>query len=634
MFSEVEAAATHIVSLIRSRSQDRDEPISASAIDTFGESLRQQLRARCQSCWYVDEADRGSASRAIAWQAHSAGEGPDRAILSACTAVLESQAEEGEILASTGGAAALDLARRWLPTPFTMWIDPQCVAIRMGSGPGAARSQFDVDSRPSSSSSAVSVVWGKLLAQHGDEQRPAVTVTLTSALPAPERRPVQIVRPESRYPSSLANGGKPQHARNLSTSSCGSSIAGLTRSASISSHGSLSTEATSYFSEDESVGCPSLTSPWSCASSTSNSPRAPSEGEAEHGDETISRTPFRGASLFFGDGDDAGDCTIQADDAADCTLVLEESAEIVSTPRNATHLASRPQRTRTESVCSSINDEGQAKSNYTIHDNGNVGVLGGGVRLGGSRPAAAAPPLGAAAFGGPSHPAVSRHRQHTSSKSVGSVYNPNLIVRDLQKQDPFFAAAATYSAPSHSIPLPPLPLPTPLAYGGHNGSTAPPAFLGQYGSFGGNVPPMLNGPRVGGSSFLCGGGYEPSMLHGLEAGGYGPKQGYGHGHGHGHSASVTFAPSMLGYDHPDCDDASVGGAGTGGETGRRRVRSRGRRSRGRGAGRAARRQAAALKALQEAGDELDGGGLGLDVDGASSDAAFSRCSTPSASEFG
>ncbi len=54
----------------------------------------------------------------------------------------------------------LALALEWLPMAFTLWIDPGCVAVRMGSGPGASRScDFDLIKsvllRPPSTSSGV-----------------------------------------------------------------------------------------------------------------------------------------------------------------------------------------------------------------------------------------------------------------------------------------------------------------------------------------------------------------------------------------------------------------------------------------------------------------------------------------------
>ena len=609
MLVEIQAAVKHLTTLIKERdSQAQAVSVAPEALTTFAKTLEAQLHLRCQPRWFQQEPERGSAARAVNWQVHPSGEGPDGAILSACRSVLQLDAEEGEIESEASDDGSLDLALRWLPNPFTLWIDPGCVSIRMGPGPGASRSLFELDSKPAERCSAsINVVWGKLLAQMGDADKPLVTITSTPG--PPERRPIPIVRPETRYPAAMMNG-RPTHSRSVSSSSAASSSDGLSRSASLTSASSRSTDATSYFSGDESDSfpCPDLVSPCSSASS-----RCLSDADADVMD-TLTR--FAGANLKYGEDADEGDTTLRAgagagadgdgdaDECGDATLILQSEAPISSTPRargSGTH-------SRTPSIASTSDDaHAPVKCNYTVHDNGNVGVLGGGVRLGGARPA----PTSSSSVG-------PRHRQHqANSKSMGHLHLGSVrhLARDreMRKHEPYFAAAGPYSAPTHTTPLPPLPNQhyVPMHHGVGAGAGA-----GAYGYSMPQPPPPL-----------------PALPLPLPYGLY--------GHGMGHELGLPYEYSMKQNPHPHLHQhlhqhqhqhvsfALDGEVDVTSTPGRRRVRSRGRRSRGRGAGRAARRQAAALKALEQAScQDMDAAvsALGLDLD-------LSRCSTPSNSEY-
>lgn len=482
MIYEVAAAVDHIISLVQQ--VQRDQPIASDALAAFSSTLKDALEKRCQQCWKPAEPECGSARRSVAWQLHSAGEGADLDLLRAFASVVQAQAEEGEIV-RPHQHTVLTLAMEWLPMAFTLWIDPGCVAVRMGSGPGVSRS-YDFDLINKSTSSSIHVVWGQMVAATTESDLPQLTV---SSAP----RPIPIVKPtptvaQPRYPVNLSNA---RHSRSPSTASSASSGCGLIRSVSLSSTHTVSTDATSLTDAEES--CPSLCSPFSsldCTPSTDN------EHDVTVGDTT---ERFAGVRLFNDDDEEeAGDETIGA--------VLSKPA--ASTP---------------------------VKCNYTTHDNGNVGVLGGGVRLGGAVKSAP------------------RHRQHSTSKSISHIQGMHnqLLPAYMPRPAPHLhMSAANYSAPLRSVPLPPAPMQQPYQQFTYQHQQYPVQAM-QYAR-----QPHLPPP---------------------------------------HAQQHYPLPPL-----PPADDE---------EGQRRRTRSRGRRSRGRGAGRAARRQAAALKA-------------------ASDDEGESRCSTP------
>lgn len=533
MIYEVAAAVEHIVSLIAH--VERTSPVPTEALAAFASTLKDALETRCQRCWHATEPERGSAQRSIAWQLHPAGEGADIDLLRAFASVLAAKAEEGEIV-HPHQPNVLSLALDWLPTAFTLWIDPGCVAIRRGAGPGAASAALDFDLlKPSFTESGLNLIWGHMVAQPADRSAPQLTLS-TAPRPAPILKPAaRIAAPRQRYPV-LSH-----HHRAPSSSSSISSISeGLVRSASLSSAHTVSTDATSVNGADsESDACPSLCSPASSLVSSQCTPAPASDSEHDSVHDTTlgdSTQRFAGVRLFDDDEQDAGDTTIHAGPL----LGLSMSKPLQSTP---------------------------VKCNYTTHDNGNVGVLGGGVRLGGAAPAP-------------------RHRQHSNSKSISHLQgglHSQLLPPYMPRAQMHHAGPANWSAPMHTVPLPPMPVSMGMAPHGLQHQHYP-AMAAQ---------PMWNG----------GGGMQLPTPYGF---GCQPMV----------AARFAAAPAV----HDDDDEADKGG--------RRRVRSRGRRSRGRGAGRAARRQAAALRALELGStDEAEYDELELG-------SATSRCSTPAtASEY-
>ncbi|GAK64538.1 uncharacterized protein PAN0_005d2752 [Moesziomyces antarcticus] len=529
MIYEVAAAVEHILSLIAH--VERPSPVPTEALAGFASTLKDALETRCQRCWHAAEPERGSAQRSIAWQLHPAGEGADIDLLRAFASVLAAKAEEGEIV-HPHQPNVLSLALDWLPTAFTLWIDPGCVAIRRGAGPGASSASLDFDLlKPSFAESGLNLIWGHFVAQPADRTAPQLTLS-TAPRPIPILKPAaRILAPRQRYPV-LSH-----HQRAPSSSSSISSISeGLVRSASLSSAHTVATDATSVNGADsESDACPSLCSPASSLVSSQSTPASDSEHDSVH-DTTLgdSTQRFAGVRLF---GDDAAD---DDDDAGDTTIHAGPLLGL--------------------SVSKPLQSSTPVKCNYTTHDNGNVGVLGGGVRLGGAAPAP-------------------RHRQHSNSKSIshlqGGLHNQLLPPYMPRAQ---MHGAPNYSAPMRTVPLPPMPMSMPMA---------PHGFQHQH-------PAMQPQPMWSG-----GGGMQLPTPYGFRS---------------QPMVAPRFAPAAAALDGDEQDDEDKGG--------RRRMRSRGRRSRGRGAGRAARRQAAALRALELGRtDEAEYDELELG-------SATSRCSTP------
>ncbi|GAC94087.1 C3HC4 finger protein [Pseudozyma hubeiensis SY62] len=597
MIYEVQAAVQHIVSLVQQ--VDRQQPVAPEALAAFESTLKDALESRCQKCWKPAQPEAGSAHRSVAWQLHSGGEGADLAILRAFASVIQASAEEGEIVRPYQ-SSVVALALQWLPVAFTLWIDPGCVAIRIGTGPGANRSSYDFDHLKSgSSTSSINVIWGHMVAQPAERNAPQLTV---SSAVAPSARPIAIVKPNPttaypRYPATLSSNAPVTHRHSRTSSnasSTSSSYQGLVRSTSLSSTHTISTDATSLSgleadeADADSEACPSLFgSPSSSLASSQCTPSSELDRESIHdttigGGDTTQR--FTGCRLFDDDAhdEDAGDATIDANPAM-LGLNVSKDAAAVAAKLGAGFTPAKLLVSSTPVKC-----------NYTTHDNGNVGVLGGGVRLG-----------GAASAKGNTNSQPPRYRQHSNSKSISHIQHgfhnqipPSHMAppHHMPRQVHHFNAA-NYSAPMPTVPLPGVP------HQQHNflPRQQPAAYLQQQA-------PYQRYPSQGGAVSFPHASQLPTPYAFCNV----PPQ---------HATYQTYTPQTLHVDGESDEmvEHSVG---------RRRLRSRGRRSRGRGAGRAARRQAAALRALELGStDELP------ESDDEDDDEMISRCSTPAGSEY-
>lgn len=157
MHIEIASAATHLGPLLTSSS-----PVS---LETFKCKLIERLASQYISSWHPEDPDRGSAARALHWQPSAGGEGCSLALLHAC---------QGQRLTFT--------------TDFTMWIDPGCVAIRTGAGPGLSQSQSNnILASVSHSQEHVKVLYGALPAKYANspsrviKQSPLITLSSSKA---------------------------------------------------------------------------------------------------------------------------------------------------------------------------------------------------------------------------------------------------------------------------------------------------------------------------------------------------------------------------------------------------------------------------------------------------------------------
>ncbi|UZJ55384.1 hypothetical protein CBS101457_004704 [Exobasidium rhododendri] len=278
----------------------------------FRAQLLSSLTTRFAPIWFCEDSDRASASRAILWHAHGGGEGRDDGLLQACLNV----SEEG---------GSLD----FFSHSFTLWIDPGCVAIRLGNGPGVY-----LPSSTPTGSTAVKTIYGQRQTQHQQQTQRAIlptpVLTLSPSTPALGSNHgawssfSQHVQPRHSLASFYT------HARSTSSSSVASSNTG--------SRSSYTSSA------DDSDHCPSLTD------------YSPQDSESDLSiEDMIDSGCYKNFDIIDDDDIELGHCgddtiTDEFEDAGDVTISAHEK-----TPA--------------------------AIINY---DGGNVGVLGGGIRLGGA----------------------------------------------------------------------------------------------------------------------------------------------------------------------------------------------------------------------------------------------------------
>lgn len=446
MYPEVASAASHVTSLLHSK------PASTEA---FKSTLAGSLQTRCAKSWYTDDPQRGSATRVLHWQPGPGGEGCSSPLLKACK----------QFNASFG------------PAEWTLWVDPGCVAIRDGPGPGrTAATSFHFAGPTVGRQDAVRVLYGA-----SPSPRPVAKAPQFDFVPAASihRAPV-ICRPATlqphlaphaaatsgRVPSVTVSPSTPAvdadatpaatpmlpwtrdhdgegslglssqlvwRTRRFSDSSSSSSSSSSPRSAASVAYSNLSMDRGLSADTASSAGTsipassPPASASWeklnfedheqqegndtpACSSAPfSGSDAAPPAAEFRFG---TAETELRGLGLedlqldeelgpddapdSFQEDDrhDEGDDTLrpleQSDDAADETAkVFELAAAKAATELSADHKKSHS----------------RTSSTVTSFDNGNVGVLGGGVKLGGSSSASSA----------------GRSRAHSNASNVSAI---------------------------------------------------------------------------------------------------------------------------------------------------------------------------------------------------------------------
>lgn len=176
MHAEIAAAVSSIASLLQA------PPVSQK---DFRADLHLSLTATYSSMWYPSDPERASASRVLHWQPGPGGEGCSSLLIDACKKHKTSLGD-----------------REW-----TMWIDPACVAIRMGSGPGRLNHSISSNlgcRRSSSFHESIRIIFGEPTCSRiiapPNETMSLPLITFASS----ESKAVVISRPGDVYAGSAA----------------------------------------------------------------------------------------------------------------------------------------------------------------------------------------------------------------------------------------------------------------------------------------------------------------------------------------------------------------------------------------------------------------------------------------------
>ncbi|CEH17777.1 B-CELL TRANSLOCATION GENE [Ceraceosorus bombacis] len=470
MKPEVEAAAGHLCGLLAG-----DAP---QARDMLHACLCQSLTNRvATSTWDVSAPEKGSAARALVCHDHDGGEGIDACLLQAC--------KDANISAEK-------------LQPFTLWIDPGCVAVRMGLGPGTALAVNAPNAQLLNSSGSygttVTVIWGSLPVAVSNRASPGpalngIAVPSVSILPSTPQaiqsggvstnkaglkglgRPIRIVDPNaSLHDPALAHGRTSSTSSNNSISSFdgSESLAGAAftarsfsqaSSAGSSSATSVETGMDRLHSKDASYHDGSLFERDSEATFHSRAKECGVNGLIDAGldDETITAMQDVDETLKGVPRSDSTDSMDFKFPKGDCSTSVRRQ---VAKKTSGSVTSSTPSESPSSGGHKKQSPSGSSL-NYTTHDNGNVGVLGGGVRLGGSSK--------------PSSPV-----KNTSAPTRATVAQLLQKHPSLQQQE-----WAPRSAPTRTVGLPPsraagVPLPTPNAVYQHHSHSQSLSYLHQY----------------------------------------------------------------------------------------------------------------------------------------------------------
>ncbi|MCO5566045.1 hypothetical protein L7F22_019720 [Adiantum nelumboides] len=285
--------------------------------------------------WFVHDGERGSGKRVLLWHAHGGGEGMDDDIIFALKNVSPLRSSFENAFTSS----------------FTLWIDPGCVAIRFGQGPGTF-----VGANHIPSTNSIKTLYGTL---------PTSALPVIQAMtPAPPKLTLLPSTPalDTNEADTTATFGNQQTSKHSLTNSLLHYRSPSWSSSSQNEHLLDGHRTASSGSEGEgSEACPSLVA----ASSTRGDSDSELFDEGDEDDETdselsiqdmIDRGGFKNFDIIDDDDEEeVGDETVQH-------ITVTKNAPSIKSPSKAISV--------------------------TSYDGGNVGVLGGGVRLGASKPSA------------------------------------------------------------------------------------------------------------------------------------------------------------------------------------------------------------------------------------------------------
>ncbi|PWN24459.1 hypothetical protein BDZ90DRAFT_124781 [Jaminaea rosea] len=423
MHNEVAAAASYLSSLLLIPNHATPPP--TASLDAFKATVCDALCSAYSNKWHAQDPEKGSGARALHWQPGPGGEGCSLLVTAACK-------RHGLTVAA---------GQQW-----TLWVDPSCVALRLGPGPGRNGAANLIGG--ASASEGFKVIYGSLPLPKTAAGYSHVTVNtsptvsfaratsraaiISRPLPATNRVPSVTVSPSTPALDRVADSADVtpvvpwnaqfalghhlgiRRARRSSSASTSSSATSSNSSSrdSLASGGRQSLEASSSIGTSLPASSPPAT--WDkldneasadadeknnsvALSPASSTPLSLKNvdllglGLEDCGlDEADAIAPEDAVSVADVEQDDEerdgeGDDTIRSLNEADetiCPAGTEEkitAAAIASLPV-ATNVQQRPrvQHSRSSSTVSS------ASSSVTSFDNGNVGVLGGGVKLGGA----------------------------------------------------------------------------------------------------------------------------------------------------------------------------------------------------------------------------------------------------------
>jgi hypothetical protein len=329
MLSEISAATAFLGTLFVST-------LSTNARDNFASSLSDKLCERFTGNWYENDGERGSAGRAIVWQSHGGGEGYDEDLASVCL----------ETVCTGKDRQQLD---NIFALPFTLWIDPGCVAVRLGHGPGVYTAGMTVTQHQTASS--IRVIHGAIPA------RPAVLTSVAALQP-----PMLALLPST---PALGADADEEQTKKEHWSNCSSYVNGhamATRSVSsggcsVLTVGSRVSSGTMSATTDEcDEACPSLAAPSS------------SRGDSE--------SDFEGGSHYDEDDDVESSSQLSIQDMME--RIGFSNIDIIDDDDD-------DDEEEEEGDMTIRIDTAHKANSVTNYDGGNVGVMGGGVRLGGAR---------------------------------------------------------------------------------------------------------------------------------------------------------------------------------------------------------------------------------------------------------
>lgn len=330
MRSEIQAAINHLCTLFSTK-------LDGEQTQTFCVTLHTRLEQKYSSNWFVHDGERGSAKRVLLWHAHGGGEGMDDDITFALKKVSSLRSFEDAFTSS-----------------FTLWIDPGCVAIRLGQGPGTF-----VGANHIPSPNSIKTLYGTLPS--------SALSTIQAMTPAPPKLALLPSTPalDTDEADTTATFGNHQMSKHSLTNSLLHYRAPSWSTSSHNEHLLDGHRTASSGSEGEgSEACPSLVA----ASSTRGDSDSELFDEGDEDDDTDSELSIQ--DMMDRGGFKNYDIIDDDDEEED---VGDETVQHIKAAKNNTS-------TSTKSPAKSIS--------VTSYDGGNVGVLGGGVRLGASKPSA------------------------------------------------------------------------------------------------------------------------------------------------------------------------------------------------------------------------------------------------------